>query len=203
MRPLLYLLAQDRFLRRAVSVALKAAAVLVVLFSFTVFFRAGGLIFNLPANAILGGVLFEVFFVLAVYVAVHALLIRARNIFDMPAGDHPALRAAPLVMRALAEAYAGFVTLVAVGTGIFVWFTSLAIDKVLPPSVRALFPNIRNDPSFLGGIEFMLIGIVVSIAVLLVAYVVADALSLVTLRSVRPAENNRPAEERLRSRFGS
>lgn len=203
MRPLLHLLGQDRFLRGAVSIVLKVGAALIVLFSFTVFFRAGRLIFDLPVNGILGGVLFEVFFVLAVYAAVHTLLIRARHIHDMPVGDYTALRTAPLLVRALAEAYAGFVSLVAVGSGIFVWFTNLSLDKVLPPSVRALFPNIRNDPSFLGGIEFMLIGILVSTAVLLLTYMLAEALILLTARTARPAEYARPAEERLRSRFGS
>ncbi len=204
MRPVLNLLEQERFLRRAVAVTLKVGAALIVLFSLTLFFSAGRLLFDLPPNGILGAVLFEVLFVLAVYAAVHVLLIRARDIEQLTGGDFIALRLAPTLLRALAEAYAGFVSLVAIGTGFFVWFTNLSVDKVLYPAVRALFPSMREDASFMGGIEFMLSGILVSIGVLLLAYVLAEALSLLT-RSLRPAEpaaRAASAEERFRSRFG-
>jgi len=204
MRPVLALLEQEQFLRRAVATTLKVGAALIVLLSLTLFFSAGRLLFDLPPSGILGAVLFEVFFVLAVYAAVHVLLIRARNIEQLTAGDYVALRMAPLVLRALAEAYAGFVSLVAVGTGLFVWFTNLSVEKVLYPVVRALFPSVREDASFMGGIEFMLSGVFIAIGVLLIAYVVAEAISLLT-RSTRPAEQitrTPSAEERFRSRFG-
>lgn len=204
MRPVLNLLEQERFLRRAVAVALKVGAALIILFSLALFFSAGRLLFDLPPNGILGAVLFEVFFVLAVYAAVHVLLIRARDIERLAAGDFVALRLAPILLRALAEAYAGFVSLVAIGTGFFVWFTNLSVDKVLYPAVRSLFPSMRENASFMGGIEFMLSGILVAVGVLLLAYVLAEALSLLT-RSLRPAEpaaRGASAEERFRSRFG-
>jgi len=201
MRPLLDLLAQDRFLRRMVAIGLKVGATLVVLFSLAVFFHAGRVLFDLPPNGILGGVLFEALFVLAVYAAVHVLVLRARQIEALPAGDYPALRMAPFLVRALAEAYAAFVSLVAVGGGIFVWFTNLSLEKVLYPPARSLFVSARSDPTFLGGIEFMLIGMLSGYVVLLIAYVIAEALRLMT-RSVPAAEDMRPAEERFRSRFG-
>lgn len=204
MRPVLTLLEQDQFLRRAVATTLKVGAALIILLSLTLFFSAGRLLFDLPPSGILGAVLFEVFFVLAVYAAVHVLLIRARHIEQLVTSDYVALRMAPLVLRGLAEAYAGFVSLVAVGTGLFVWFTNLSVEKVLYPVVRALFPSVREDASFMGGIEFMLSGILVAIGVLLIAYVVAEAISLLT-RSTRPTEQiarTPSAEERFRSRFG-
>lgn len=204
MRPVLALLEQEQFLRRAVATTLKVGAALIILLSLTLFFSAGRLLFDLPPSGILGAVLFEVFFVLAVYAAVHVLLIRARHIEQLVTSDYVALRMAPLVLRALAEAYAGFVSLVAVGTGLFVWFTNLSVDKVLYPVVRTLFPSVREDASFMGGIEFMLSGMFIAIGVLLIAYVVAEAISLLT-RSTRPAEQiarTPSAEERFRSRFG-
>ena len=204
MRPVLALLEQEQFLRRAVATTLKVGAALIILLSLTLFFSAGRLLFDLPPSGILGAVLFEVFFVLAVYAAVHVLLIRARHIEQLVTSDYVALRMAPLVLRALAEAYAGFVSLVAVGTGLFVWFTNLSVDKVLYPVVRTLFPSVREDASFMGGIEFMLSGMFIAIGALLIAYVIAEAISLLT-RSTRPAEQiarTPSAEERFRSRFG-
>lgn len=204
MQRVLAVLEQERFVRRAVAITLQVGAGLIILFSLTLFFSAGRLLFDLPPNGVLGAVLFEVFFVLAVYAAVHVLLIRARHIEQLAAGDNVALRMAPVLLRALAEAYAGFVSFVAVGAGIFVWFTNLSVEKVLFPAVRALFPSMREDASFMGGIEFMLSGMLVAIGALLIAYVAAEAVSLLT-RSTRPSESvarTPSAEERFRSRFG-
>ena len=204
MRPVLALLEQEQFLRRAVATTLKVGAALIILFSLTLFFSAGRLLFDLPPNGILGAVLFETFFVLAVYAAVHVLLIRARHIEQLATGDYIALRMAPILLRTLAEAYAGFVSFVAIGAGLFVWFTNLSVEKVLFPAARALFPSMREDASFMGGIEFMLSGILVAIIALVLAYVLAEAVSLLT-RPARQPESARAApspEERLRSRFG-
>ena len=204
MRRVLALLEQEQFLRRAVATTLKVGAALIILFSLTLFFSAGRLLFDLPPNGILGAVLFEAFFVIAVYAAVHVLLIRARHIEQLAAGDYIALRMAPILLRTLAEAYAGFVSLVAFGAGLFVWFTNLSVEKVLNPAVRSLFPSIREDSSFMGGIEFMLSGVLVAIIALVLAYVLAEAVSLLT-RPARQPESARAApspEERLRSRFG-
>lgn len=77
------------------------------------------------------------------------------------------------------------------------------MEKVLNPIIRSFFPTMRENPSFMGGIEFMVSGVVAAFAVLLIAYVVAEALQLLT-RAIRPAEVVRNgAEDRLRARFGS
>lgn len=186
-RPLLSLLSQARFFHRAVAIILRVAAGLTVLFSLTTFFQAGKLTFGLPANAILGGVLFEVCFILAVYAVVHVLLIRARDIETLEGGDLYALRTLPVLLRMMGESYACFVSLVGVGAGIFVWFTAMSQNKVLNPFVRSLFPSMREDASFMGGIEFMLSGVLISIVALILSYVTAEAVSH-WLR--RPKDNN-------------
>lgn len=202
MRAVLGRLSQDRFLIRSVAVALKVGACLFVLFSLPTFFGAGKLLFELPSNTILGAVLFEAFFVLAVYAATHTLLLRAHDVDSVRAGEFVVLRLAPMLLRTLAEAYAAFVVLVAFGGGLFVWFTNLGVEKVLNPVARSLFPSAENT-TFMGGIEFMLSGVLAAVGLLLIAYALAEAIQLAT-RSLRPAETSRPAaEDRFRARFGS
>lgn len=186
-RPLLNLLSQARFFHRALAMVLRVCAGLLVLFSLTTFFQVGKLTFGLPTNAILGGVLFEVFFILAIYAVVHVLLIRARDIETLEDGELYALQTLPVLLRMMGEAYACCVTLVGVGAGLFVWFTTMSQNKVLNPFVRTLFPSMREDASFMGGIEFMLSGVLISIAVLVMSYVMAEAVSH-WLR--RPKDNN-------------
>lgn len=206
MRPLLELLAQGRFFCRGVAIILRVSAAMLVLFSLTTFFQAGKTTFELPAHGIPGGALFEVFFVVAVYAAVHVLLIRAKEIENLPGGEFFALPLGSILVRLLGEAYAAFVGLVAVGGGVFVWFTNQSIGKILNPVVRALFPAMRDDPSFMGGIEFMIGGVLTGLAALIAAYVVAEILLvLARLSSREPAGRHlsSAAEHGFRSRFGS
>ena len=203
MRPFLDLLAQNWFFCRAVSVMIKVSAALIVLFSFTTFFQAGKFTFGLPPNRILGGVLFEIFFVVAVYAVVHVLLIRARDIDRLAETKYYALSMVTVLIKMAGEAYAGFVGLIGVGGGLFVWFTASKLERVLNPVVHSLFPAVHDDPSFMGGIQFMLVGFVTAVVVLIVCYAVSEALALV-LPGAKPATSpSRPAFERqVKSRFG-
>jgi hypothetical protein len=206
MKPLLGLLAQGRFFRHVVAMAIRAGAALVVLFSLTTFFQAGKLTFELPAQGIPGAVLFEVLFVLGVYAVVHVMLIRARDVDQLSVNDFYAIPLGAILVRMLGEIYAVFVGLVSIGGGLFVWFTNQGVGKVLNPLVRALFPTMRDNPSFMGGIEFMVSGMLAGLGVLIAAYVVSEILALFARLAVREAQPQRSAqsvEPIYRSRFGS
>ena len=203
--PLLALLARGDFFVRALAMALRVLAALTVLFSLTTFFHAGRLLFELPVHAILGGVFFEIFLVLAVYASVHVLLIRARHVESLGEGDHAALRAAPLLFRLGGELYAAFVGLMAIGGGIFVWFTGMSQNKIINSFLRALFPTMRDNPTFMSGMEFMLSGLLMSVAVLVITYLLADLIEVWSKRAGDAAQmsgGQRPGDV-YKSRFGS
>lgn len=205
MGPLLERLAQPAFFCRVVAITLRVTAALLALLSLTIFFKVGKLTFELPTNRVLGGFLFEAFFALAVYSTVHVFAIRARDIEAVKPTDTYAISVLVLLLRLGGEAYCAFVTLMAVGGGLFVWFTNQGLADVLGALVRALFPGLGDDPSFMGGIELVASGVLIGIAVLVVAYAASQALALLT----RPARNGSqqfPAAEvgpSYRSRFGS
>ncbi len=203
--PLLALLARGDFFVRALAMALRVLAALTVLFSLTTFFHAGRLLFELPVHAILGGVFFEIFLVLAVYASVHVLLIRARHVESLGEGDHAALRAAPLIFRLGGELYAVFVGLMAIGGGIFVWFTGMSQNKIINSFLRALFPTVRDNPTFMSGMEFMLSGLLMSVAVLVTTYLLADMIEIWSRRAGETAQttNGQRAADTYKSRFGS
>jgi hypothetical protein len=203
--PLLALLSRGGFFVRALAMALRVLAALIVLFSLTTFFHAGRLLFELPVHAILGGVFFEIFLVLAVYASVHVLLIRSRHIESLGDGDHAALRAAPLLFRLAGELYTAFVGLMAIGGGIFVWFTGMSQNKILNSFLRTLFPTVRDNPTFMSGMEFMLSGLLMSVAVLVVTYLFADLVEVWSKRAGEavPAANGQRSVDPYKTRFGS
>ena len=206
MAPLLERLAQPLFFYRTVAITLRVTAALIALLSLTIFFKVGKITFELPTNRVLGGFLFEAFFALAVYATVHIFAIRARDIETLKPADTYAISVLILLLRLGGEAYCAFVTLMAIGGGLFVWFTNQGLGDVLGLLLRALFPGLGDDSSFMGGIELLASGVLIGIGVLVVAYAAAQALTPLT----RPARNGSqqfPTAEvggaSYRSRFGS
>lgn len=194
-------LAEPRHFNRLFAITLRAVGVLVVPASLVAFFKAGKVIFNLPASGILGGILFQLFFIAAIYGVVHGLFIRARNIDALPGGDYNMFPLAAVVTRAAGEAFAVFVALVTIGGGIFVWFTGRGVNTILTPLPG--FLPVFGDTTFMGGIQFMVGGVLSAILVLGLAYLAAEALRWAGDAAVRHGEGKRPAEAPYKLRSGT
>ena len=175
MRPLLDLLARPGFFNRLVAVSLRVVAGLVVLLSLVSFFKAGKVIFELPASGIPGGLFFQACFVVAIYAVTHALIIRARDIEDLSNDTACILPMASVLFRMFGEIFSVFVSLVAIGGGVYVWFTGRSVATIMNP-VPIFFPTF-GDTTFLGGIEFMVGGVLIAIGALLLMYVISDILA--------------------------
>lgn len=183
MRPVLGWLAQPRHFNRLLAFTLRSLAVLIVPFSLVTFFKAGKVIFELPASGILGGVFFEAFFLVAIYCVVHVLFIRARDIDVLPGSDYNMFPLAAILSKAAGETLAAFISLVAVGGGIFVWFTGKGVGAMLNPPPK--FMPFFGDTTFMGGIEFMVGGVLSAILILVLSALVSEGLNLLTETSAR------------------
>lgn len=170
-------LSEARQFNRLVAITVRATAALIVPLSLVTFFKAGKTIFGLPASGILGGVVFQIFYVLAIYGVVHVLLIRAREIEALPSVRYHMFPLASLFLRAAGEALALFIAAVAIGGGVYVWFTGKAVSTLLnpPPNFLPLF----GDTTFMGGIEFMAGGLLSAVLLLGLSYLLAQGLALV------------------------
>ena len=176
MRSVLGWLAEPRHFNRLMAITLRFVAALVVPLSLVTFFKAGKVIFDLPASVILGGIVFQMFYIVAIYCVVHGLFIRARDVDALAGGDYNMFPLMALIIRAIAEGMASFICLVAIGGGIFVWFTGKGVSAILNPPPH--FLPVYGDTTFMGGIEFMVGGVLSAITMLGVAYLSADVLRL-------------------------
>jgi hypothetical protein len=182
---LLNLIARPKFFNRAIAISLRVAAALTVLVSLVSFFHASKVIFNLSPTGILGGILFQLFYIVAVYTVAHAIIIRADDIENLPGSEFNTITLMSVLLQLIGEAYAAFVSLLAVGGGIFIWFTARSIDKLLFPVPR--FLPAFGDASFIGGIQFMIGGVFAAIVALVLFYFLSELMILLA----RIAKNNR------------
>lgn len=206
MKHVLDWLAKPAHFNRVLAMTLRTVGVLVVPFSLVSFFKAGKVIFALPASEILGGILFLLFFVAAIYCVVHGLFIRAREIDALPVATHNMFTLGAIVVRAVGETMTAFIALVSVGGGIFVWFTGKSIAAILNP-LPGILPAFGGT-NFMGGIEFMVGGVLSAIALLGLSYLLAEGLTLIARNAYRSPEEQRiteiPLEEpMLRRRSGT
>lgn len=206
MTGLLERLAQPAFFCRAVAITLRVTAALIALLSLTIFFKVGKITFDLPANRVLGGFLFEVFFAIAVYATVHVFVIRARDIEALKVGESYAVSVTVVLLKLAGEAYFAFVSLMAIGGGLFVWFTNQGLGNILGPVVRALFPGTSDDSSFMGGIELLASGVLMGMGTLILCYAASQILVMLVKQPVRNGTQQFPSgdlQQSYRSRFGS
>lgn len=184
MRPLLGLLAQPGFIHRTLAMILRVFAILLAVGSLVLFLRAGKVVIALPAAEMLGGILFEILFVFAIYAVVHTMFIRAQDIDEAPRLDFGSFGIAAILARLFGEIYAAFVAIVSLGGALYVWFTRDDIRSVLQP-VPPFFP-LFGDRSFLGGFQLLIGGVMSAVLALVVAYVVADVFRLMLRHAQRP-----------------
>jgi hypothetical protein len=177
-RPLLKQLESAGFVHRLVSITLRATAALIVLFSLVAFFKVGKVIFELPPSGILGGIFFQVCFILAIYSAAHAIIIRARDIDNLDKEVHSIFPVLTLLTKLAGEVVAFFIALVAIGGGVYVWFTGRSVATIMNP--MPVFLPTFGDATFMGGIEFMVGGVLIAIVSLIVMYAVSETIGLLS-----------------------
>lgn len=175
MKPFLRLLETGKFFSKMVAVMLRVLAALIVLGSLASIFKAGKFMFDLPPNGIMGGIMYVLFFMLAIYAVAHTLIIRASDIEAQRDKKHFILPIASILTRLAGEAYATYVAMTAVGGGIFVWFTGQSIGKIMDP-IPFLFPTTQK-PNFMGGIELILIGVLLAAGAIIVSYVISELIT--------------------------
>lgn len=200
MTQLLNLLGKPGFLNKLVAVMLRVAAAVVVLVSLAFIFTAGKVTFALPAQTIMGGILFQILYILAIYSVVHAVLIRARDIEDMAPMEYPVLSMGTVLLKLIGEVYAFFVALTAIGGGIFVWFTNKSVTAILSP--MPWFYPVPSGPNFTGGLTIMLVGVLLATAVLIGFYMLSELLSALVKTQSRPVAAPRQIANYSKSRFG-
>ena len=199
MNRLIPLLGKPGFLNKLVGLMLRVTAAVVLLGSIAFIFDAGKHTFKLSTEMVMGGIIFDILYIVAIYSVVHAILIRGREIEQMPTQDHMVLSMGAILLKLVGEVYAFFVGLTAIGGGIYVWFTNERVSAILNP-MPWFYP--APSPNFTGGITIILLGVLLATAVLIGFYMLAELVSLLVRPQNRPVSAPRQISNYSKSRYG-
>jgi len=122
METVLEKVSQGQFFRRAFAVALQILAVAIATAALVAWITIWKSISGYSAEAIFGIIIFQLLFVIAVYMVVHILLIRAGNINALPDSEYTVIPIVSITLKLFGEIYASFVTVISVAGGILTWF---------------------------------------------------------------------------------
>jgi hypothetical protein len=177
MESALQLIAQGKFFRKAFSILLQALAVVALIWGLVTWIAVWRFAARTSFAALSGIIIFQVFFVIALYMVAHALFIRARDIAGLPETEFYVIPIVVIAIKLIGEIYASFVAVMAVGGGILIWlmrsFAFSLIKKAAP-----LVPCLGNGVGFVGGLLFMGGGLFAAFVVLVLSYFLAEAVCL-------------------------
>ncbi len=176
--PLLARLAEERFFLRLFSRSLQGLCGLLGLAALIEFFLAWKKIFNLPAEGMVGGILYQIAFVAVLYFVLHALLLAAAEVLSLEPKGRPAMSLASVLCRLAGEVYAFACAGLGLGAGLFTWFSGKGAAAVLKTPFTFL-PFLKvGAGTFQAGALLIVLGLLAGLLALLVGRALAELFTL-------------------------
>jgi hypothetical protein len=174
MESVLQLIAQGKFFRKAFSIILQALAVVASIWGLVTWMSVWRFAARANFATLSGIVIFQLLFVIALYMVAHTLFIRARNIAELPEAEFYVILIAAITLKLVGEIYACFVGVMSVAGGILIWcmggYAFSVIKKAAP-----LVPDFGHSEGFLGGLLFIGGGLFAAFVVLVLCYFLAES----------------------------
>jgi hypothetical protein len=174
MKSFIQLLAQGKFFRKAYAIVLRVLAVLVAIAGLVGWIQVWKLVSGAAADAVLGIIIFQFLFVIAIYMVVHAIFIRAADIAGLPESDFTVIPIVSISLKLIGEIYACFVAAVSVGGGIAMWLMKSDAFFMIRKSAPFI-PIFGGGEGFFGGLLFIAGGLFAAFIVLVFFYFLAES----------------------------
>jgi hypothetical protein len=174
MEKVLEKISQGQFFRKAFAIALQIMAVVIATAALVAWITVWKSISEYSSEAIFGIIIFQLLFVIAVYMVVHILLIRAGNINALPDSDYTVIPIVSITLKLFGEIYASFVTVISIGGGILTWFIGSNALYMIKGSAP-FFPSYGSGEGFWGGLVFIAGGLFSAFVGLVFFYFLAEA----------------------------
>jgi hypothetical protein len=186
---LLEIIERPDFFNRVCAWAVRAFAVLFALGAVIGWFQMWKAVFEMNGAGILGGVIFQLFFVLGVYMVLHILWIRSGHIETLGKSEFVVLPIVPIFLKLCGEVYASIALSAGFGKGVLHLFVnqSRLADRTSStiPGVGwehsflvKLFGGSDGISSFINAILYALGGVISSVLWLVVFYLAAEFVTL-------------------------
>ncbi len=193
MKPVLQLISVGHFFRKTFAVFLQILAVVIAIAGLVTWITVWKSVAGQDISLIFGLIIFQLFFVMAIYMVVHTMFIRAGDISALPDSDYTVIPIVSITLKLCGEVYACFSIVVAIAGGILIWFIGgnafyfIKMSSLFMPGPG--FGGYSSD--FLSGLMFIVGGWLMAFLVLVISYFLSE--TVVVLADI--AKNTRITRE--------
>jgi hypothetical protein len=183
MRPVVERVNQGPFFRSKFALLVRAIAVLFALGVLLVIINMwrGGLS-DAPGGTIFAGIVLQLFLAAGTFLVVQTAFVRAGDITSMLEGTYVVIPVAAVVLKLLGEVYAIMGIALAIGGTLAMWIKGAAPGAMFFHDVEVFLPTTAFfraiDNAFLGGLAFLVTGIIAALLWLVFFYLLADILTV-------------------------
>jgi hypothetical protein len=175
---LIHKLGQSGGFRSCFAWLLKGLAIVGALAALVVFFLGWKDLFDMSSAGMTGGIIYQLTFVAAAYVALHCTWLRAKEISASDSPKPAALPVASVILKLLGEAWGFSSALLGSGAAVYVWFAGRDA-RMLLDRMRVFFPFLKAGPdTFFSGAALIIQGLLYGALALLLGYLLSELLQL-------------------------
>lgn len=164
---------------RTFATVLRALTVISIIAAIVIWILLWKIVFEIPSAGIAGGVIFQIFFLVGIYMASHAAFMRAKDIAKLKTGDYTVVAVVTVFLKLLGEIYSSLTTAVALGGGILIWFAG-GYGLQLLEEIPKFIPQYGGGTTFLGGLVFLIGGLVFAFFIIIAFYFAAEFFNMIT-----------------------
>ena len=172
MKPVLNTVAQGKLFSKVVATILRILAIIAVIAGVVSWIGAWALVFHLPALGVFGGIIFQLIYVIAIYMVVHVILIRAAEIAKFNGADYKVIPIIAIFLKLVGETFAAFVVPLSIGGGILIWLAGYSAFDMI--GCFAECTPYLGGGIFLAGLLMMIFGVLISFLVLMYCYFLSE-----------------------------
>lgn len=181
MKKALEIVSKGSFFRKAYGIILRALAVLTGIAGIVGWVTGWRNMFMItgdnPVGVILGGVLVQLLMVVFLYMVIHGLWIRAKNIEELPETGYFIIPIVSMTLKIFGEMYACVLLFTGLAGGLFQWFAGFDLTQMLEFSLTTL-PTL-GATGFLAGLITILAGVAFAFAALVFFYFLSELMIVI------------------------
>ena len=186
--------------KKVFAVILRIAAVVIAIGGLYIWIRFWGDVFHMRGFfAVVGGIIFQLILIVTVAMVTHVVWLRAKTVADLQKADFTVIPIASILLKLAGELYVSMFVPLSVACGINIWFGGGDIMYYMMRNLDFIpqlpFDYLRwGNGTFIGGLIFMVGGIVMAFLSLVFFYLLAELL-VVTVDMARNMKVTREIAE--------
>jgi len=197
-QPVVQLLNKTAFWTSAYFYFLRGMSAVLVSGGLIQVFQSWSVITKFSSVGFFGGLLFQAIFILNLTLLSQLLWLRAESFRRIPQDSYTLLRIGAKLSRLFGECFAIGVGLYSIGSGILYWFAGTRAARVVEGALPGYPTYAFWENNFIHGLSVMITGTIAALGVLIVSYLVAQALlvlvgNAIKLNAILPGEDKSEA----------